>query len=196
MLLKMANIQPMNNQNDKPDNFDEDDRPSKSAVKREMLALQDLGKTLCDLPFEKVKKAPLGERMLEAIAEYHKCRSFGAKKRQLQFIGKLMRNEEHEDIEAWVNGESVEQKLKTLNLHAAEQWRDKLIAEPTLLAELIKAYPTAAQLNLNTVIRQAAAERTANKPPRNYRQLFQIVYGLITAASGVETETIQEDDEE
>lgn len=169
----------MNHQNDEQNHFDDEDRPSKSAVKREMLALQDLGKQLCELPFEKVKKAPIGERLLDAIAEYHKCRSFGAKGRQLQFIGKLMRNEEHEDIQAWVNGESVEQKLKTLNLHAAEQWRDKLVAEPALLSELIKAYPNAAQHNLNTVIRQAAAERTANKPPRNYRQLFQVIYGLI-----------------
>lgn len=172
----------MNHKNDDQNHFDDEDRPSKSAVKREMLALQDLGKQLCDLPFEKVKKAPIGERLLDAIAEYHKCRSFGAKGRQLQFIGKLMRSEEHDDIQAWVNGESVEQKLKTLNLHAAEQWRDQLIAEPSLLSELIKAYPNAAQQNLNTVIRQAAAERAANKPPRNYRQLFQVIYGLITEA--------------
>lgn len=177
----------MNHQNDEHNHFDEDDRPSKSAVKREMLALQDLGKQLCDLPFEKVKKAPLGERLLDAITEYHKCRSFGAKKRQLQFIGKVMRNEEHEDIQAWINGESVEQKLKTLNLHAAEQWRDKLIAEPSLLSELIKAYPQAAHHNLNTVIRQATTERAANKPPRNFRQLFQVIYTLITEQQNTNT---------
>ncbi len=175
----MANIQPMNTENDLSGDFDEDDRPSKSAVKRDMLALQDLGKTLCDLPYEKVKRAPLGERLLEAIGDYHKCKSFGAKKRQLQFIGKLMRQEEHEEIQAWVNGESVEQKLKTLHLHAAEEWRERLIENPALLAELIKAYPAAAQENLNPMIRQAAQERAANKPPRNYRQLFQIIYRLI-----------------
>ncbi|HEX4843863.1 MAG TPA: ribosome biogenesis factor YjgA [Limnobacter sp.] len=169
----------MNTENDHNGDFDEDDRPSKSAVKRDMLALQDLGKTLCDLPFEKVKRAPVGERMLEAIAEFHKCRSFGAKKRQLQFIGKLMRQEEHEEIQAWVNGESIEQKLKTLHLHAAEEWRERLIENPALLVELIKAYPAAAQENLNPMIRQAAQERAANKPPRNYRQLFQIIYRLI-----------------
>ncbi|HEY1058629.1 MAG TPA: ribosome biogenesis factor YjgA [Limnobacter sp.] len=188
----------MKHQNDHDHAFNDDDPPSKSAVKREMLALQDLGKTLCELPFEKVKKAPIGERLLEAIAEFHKCRSFGAKKRQLQFIGKLMRQEEHDDIQAWVNGESVEQKLKVLNLHAAEQWRDRLIQEPALLADLIKAYPQAAQLNLNTMIRQAASERTNNKPPKNYRQLFQAIYKMIAEASGGDAsqEGDLEDDEE
>ncbi|MFN4328037.1 MAG: ribosome biogenesis factor YjgA [Limnobacter sp.] len=186
----------MKPQNDKQDDFLDEEPPSKSAVKREMLALQDLGKTLCELPFEKVKKAPLGERTLEAIAEYHKCRSFGAKKRQLQFIGKLMRQEEDADVRAWVNGESVEQKLKVLNLHAAEQWRDRLIAEPNLLAELIKAYPDAAQAGLNTIIRQAAQERAQNKPPRNFRQLFQVIYGLIVASQGGEAPAEGDDDGE
>ena len=177
----MANIQPMEPENDKQGEFEEYDRPSKSAIKRDMLALQDLGKTLCEMPFDKVKRAPIGERLLQEIGEFHKCKSHGARKRQMQFIGKLMRNEEHEDIQAWVNGETVEQKLKVLHLHAAEQWRDRLIEEPGLLATFIESYPAAAQENLNPIIRQAAQERAAKKAPRNFRQLFQILYRLIEA---------------
>ncbi|WP_257512226.1 ribosome biogenesis factor YjgA [Limnobacter parvus] len=175
----MANIQPMEPENEKQGEFEEYDRPSKSSVKRDMLALQDLGKTLCEMPFDKVKRAPIGERLLIEIAEFHKCKSFGAKKRQMQFIGKLMRDEEHEEVQAWVNGETVEQKLKVLHLHAAEQWRDRLIEDPGLLATFIESYPAAARENLNPIIRQAVQERAAKKAPRNFRQLFQIIYRLI-----------------
>lgn len=175
----MANIQAMEPENENQSEFDEYVRPSKSAVKRDMLALQDLGKTLCEMPYDKVKRAPISERLLIEIAEFHKCKSFGAKKRQMQFIGKLMRNEEHEEVQAWVNGETVEQKLKVLHLHAAEQWRDRLIEDPNLLSTFIESYPAAARENLNPIIRQAVQERTAKKPPRNFRQLFQIIYRLI-----------------
>lgn len=178
----MANIQAMEQDFENQDDFDASEKPSKSAVKREMLALQDLGKALCELPFEKVKRtAPVSERLLEAISQYQSCKSFGAKKRQLQFIGKLMRSEEHEDIQAWINGESVEQKMQVLHMHAAEQWRDRLVEEPALLADFIAAYPQAAQENLNTIIRQAAAERAAQKAPKNYRQLYQVIYSILKA---------------
>lgn len=179
----MANIQPMNIENDDHGDFDDNDRPSKSAIKREMLALQDLGEALCKMPFEKVKRAPIAERLREAIAEYHRCKGFGAQKRQMQYIGKLMRLEDGEEVGAWINGETVEQKLKVLNLHAAEQWRDRLIEDPGLLKDLIASYPEAAGENLNPIIRQAVLERAQNKPPRNYRALFQVIYRLIESAN-------------
>jgi ribosome-associated protein len=178
----------MKQQSENKSNFEQYDRPSKSSVKRDMLALTDLGRVLCEMPYDKLKRAPLGERLLIEILEFHKCKSFGAKKRQMQFIGKLIREEEHEEIQAWVNGETVEQKLKVLHLHAAEQWRDRLIIDPNLLSVFIENYPSATQENLNPIIRQAIQERLAKKPPRNFRHLFQIIYRLIEEKDSKENE--------
>lgn len=172
----------MKTENDHENEIDETDRPSKSEVKRQMHALTDLGKQLCDLPFEKIKSAPLSERLLEAVREYHRCRSFGAKKRQLMFIGKLMRQEEHEEIAAWMGGETLDQKLQVLTMHAAEQWRDKLLESPESLSALIEAYPGASQMGLNNLIRQAKVERDARKHPKLYRQLYKKLYELIEQA--------------
>lgn len=176
----------MNSKNSDKDEIDDSDRPSKTAVKKEMLALTDLGKELCELPFDKVKRGPLSERLLEEISIFHKCRTFGAKKRQTQFIGKLMRNEDAEEIRAWIDGETVEQKMQVLHMHAAEQWRDELLARPEALAEFIDAYPDAAKLGLNQVIRAANQEKASNKPPKLYRQLYKQVYSLISQASSEE----------
>ena len=167
----------MKHENETQDDFDPNDPPSKSAVKREMLALRDLGKALCELPLEKVKKGPVSESLLEAIKDFHKAKGFGAKKRQMQYIGKVMRAEEAEEIQRWMNGDTVAQKLQVLHMHAAEHWRDLLIAEPKRLQELIEAYPNAASMNLNPLIRGTAQERAAHKPPKLYRQLYQTLYG-------------------
>ena len=71
----MANIQPMEPENEKQGEFEEYDRPSKSSVKRDMLALQDLGKTLCEMPYDKVKRAPIGERLLLGIGQRRLARN-------------------------------------------------------------------------------------------------------------------------
>lgn len=172
----------MKTENDHQNGIDDSDRPSKTEVKRQMHALTDLGKDLCDLPFEKIKSAPVSERLTEAIAEFHKCRSFGAKKRQLMYIGKLMRSEEHEEISAWINGETLEQKQQVLTMHAAEQWRDKLIESPNALSDFIASYPDASQMGLNNLIRQTKIERDAKKPPKLYRQLYKKLFELIEKA--------------
>ena len=171
----------MKDENETQDEIDPNDRPSKSAVKRELLALQDLGKVLCEMPFDKVKRGPVSEKLLEAIKDYHKARGFGGKKRQMLYVGKVMRDEEAEEIEKWIKGDTIEQKMQVLHMHAAEHWRDALIAEPKRLQELIEAYPDAAGLNLNPLIRGTIQERTAQKPPKLYRQLYQALYALIKA---------------
>lgn len=169
----------MNKQKPRPDEIEGSEAPSKTAIKKEMQSLTDLGRELCLMSFEKVKKAPISEALLEAVAQYQKCRGFGAQKRHIHYVGKLMRSEEAEEIRLWLSGETVDQKLQTLNMHAAEQWRDRLIETPGALADFIEAYPEAAQAGLNPIIRQAALERQNRKPPKNYRQLYKKLYALI-----------------
>lgn len=187
----------MKDENETQDEIDPNDRPSKSAVKRELLALQDLGKVLCEMPFDKVKRGPVSEKLLEAIKDYHKARGFGGKKRQMLYVGKVMRDEEAEEIEKWIKGDTIEQKMQVLHMHAAEQWRDQLVADPKSLQALIAAYPAAAQMNLNPLIRSVVQERASTKPPKLYRQLYQTLYALIQGKTGqAETTTNEYPDED
>ena len=172
----------MSENNVTQDDFD-DSEPSKSEIKRQLQAITDLGKTLCSMSLEQIKKAPLNPDVLEAIEQYHRCKSFGAKKRQLLYVGKQLRNEPIDEIHNWLNGETVEQKMQVLNMHTAERWRDALIENPGSLSELIDAYPEAATMNFNQLIRQAKQEQNSNKPPKFYRQLYQRIFTIVEDAS-------------
>ena len=156
------------------------EKPSKSELKRRMTALQDIGKTLTQMPFEKVKRSPAGERLIEAIREYHRSKSHEGKRRQLQFIGKVMRDEDGQALSDWIQGETLEQKLEVTRMHAAEQWRDRMLAEPNLLAEFYQFFPQARELDLHNLIRNARAEKEKNKPPKSARELYQRLKSIVS----------------
>ncbi len=158
----------------------DDSRPSKSLVKRQMTALQKIGQALADMPMDRLKRSPAGPALLEAIREYQRTRSHEGRRRQLQFIGKVMRNEDGELLEKWIAGETLDQRLDVTRMHAAEQWRDKLIEQPTLLAEFIRAYPVALDTDLHTLIRNARNEKEKNKPPKSARELFKLIKSWVS----------------
>jgi ribosome-associated protein len=168
------------------DNFTEDHEPdeeaykSKSQVKREMHALRDLGEELLELPLEQFAKLELMDEIRDAINEARKIRQHGARKRQLQYIGKLMRD---------VDAEAIRQQLETLQgqsrqavqaLHRIEGWRDRLLNEgDTALAELLDQYPQGDRQMLRQLLRNAQKEQAANKPPKAARSLFRYLRELI-----------------
>ncbi|MCE2679684.1 MAG: DUF615 domain-containing protein [Burkholderiales bacterium] len=158
----------------------DDSRPSKSLVKRQMTALQKTGQALADMPMDRLKRSPAGPALLEAIREYQRTRSHEGRRRQLQYIGKVMRNEDGELLEKWIAGETLDQRLDVTRMHAAEQWRDKLIEQPTLLAEFIRAYPVALDTDLHTLIRNARNEKEKNKPPKSARELFKLIKSWVS----------------
>lgn len=153
--------------------------PSKTKVKKQMHDLQDLGKQLTELPKDKWQELDLPEKMLEALAEYKRISKFGALKRQLQYIGKLMREVEVEPIlaklDAW-NGVSREH---TAWLHQVERWRDRLLEDADALTELLALHPQADAQHLRALIRNALKERELEKPPRAYREIFQRLREII-----------------
>lgn len=170
--------------------------PSKSALKRQSTALQKIGKTLVDMPFDKVKRSPASPELLEAIRECQRIRSHEGHRRQLQYIGKLMRDEDGDALAQWIAGESLDQRLEVTRMHAAEAWRDRLMAEPSLLAEFIRHYPAALDADLHTLIRNARAEKERNKPPKSARELYRLIKGWVSgpAATGAATADDQTDD--
>ncbi|MBI5919197.1 MAG: DUF615 domain-containing protein [Nitrosomonadales bacterium] len=149
--------------------------PSKTKIKKQMIELQDLGEKLTELPTNKLAELDLPERLVDAIRELKRINKFGAQRRQLQFIGRLMREVEPEPIiaklDAW-NGVSVQH---TAWLHLIERWRDRLIEDSDALTELLAAHPQADAQRLRTLIRNAIKEKELLKPPKSYREIFQVL---------------------
>jgi ribosome-associated protein len=169
----------MNTRQRHDDEPEEELPPSKTKIKKQMHDLQDIGKTLTGLSNEKLQELELPEKLLEALTEYKRINKFGAQKRQLQYIGKLMREVETAPIlsrlEAW-NGTS---RQHTAWLHQVEHWRDRLLEEPDALTELLAAHPDADAQHLRALIRNAQKEKEAGKPPKSYRELFQALRDVI-----------------
>ena len=157
------------------------ERPSKSQLKREMTALQKLGEALVDAPRDRVKKVPMPEDVLEAILECQQISSHEGRRRQLQFVGKKMRTLSEEEtaiIQKTVDGWRGTSKAEAAALHAVERQRERLLADDNALTDLCAQYPTLNVQQLRTLIRNARKEQADNKPPKAYREIFQILKSL------------------
>lgn len=157
------------------------ERPSKSQLKREMTALQKLGEALVDAPRDRVKKVPMPEDVLEAILECQQISSHEGRRRQLQFVGKKMRTLSEEEtavIQKTVDGWRGTSKAEAAALHAIERQRERLLADDNMLTDLCAQHPTLNVQQLRTLIRNARKEQADNKPPKAYREIFQILKSL------------------
>ncbi|MCG2586258.1 ribosome biogenesis factor YjgA [Massilia sp. TS11] len=160
------------------------ERPSKSAQKREVQELADLGKELVDQPRDRVKRVPMPEGLLEAILVCQGIKDFGGRKRQLQFVGKKMRELEPEEvavIRRTIEGWRGASKADAAALHALERKREKLLADDKALTALTEEYPELDVQHLRTLIRNARKEQSENKPPKAFREIFQVLKDLEAA---------------
>lgn len=161
--------------------YDDDDEDfiSKSQIKREAEAAQDVGEKLIALRNEQLAQLDLPERLYDAIMEAKRLTSNGAIRRQKQFIGKLMRQVEVEPIaakfEEWERGN----RAQTAKLHVVERWRERLLNDDKAIGALLGEYPAADVQHLRTLIRNALKEQAANKPPKSSRELFKALRDLI-----------------
>ena len=166
--------------------FEEEyERPSKSQRKREMTALQKTGEQLVNESADRIKRTPMPENLREAILECQRIRNHEGRRRQLQYIGKIMRSLDEEaiatinrTIESW-RGLS---KADTLLMHALENQREKLLANERALTEFLHKYPQADIQQLRTLIRNAKKETAANKPPKAYREIYRLLKQIMTAS--------------
>ena len=164
-----------------------DDAPSKTQRKAEMHARQDLGETLVALDAgrfaELAAETALPERLVDAIVAARSITAWGGRKRQLQYIGKLMRSIDPAPIErrldAWAQGHAMD----TAQQHALERWRDRLLVEPEALDALAAQYPTLDRPRFRSLVAKARAERERASPPHAYRELFRELKALAAADS-------------
>ncbi|MCW8917448.1 MAG: ribosome-associated protein [Gammaproteobacteria bacterium] len=147
---------------------------SKSQLKRESHALTDLGKKLVELSRSKLSKIPLEEDLAEAIALAQRIKERGGRKRQLQYVGKLLRNADAEPIIAALEKLEIEHAQENARLHRLEQWRERLLHEgDNALGELLANNPGLDRQQLRQLLRNAHKEQEQNKPPKSARELFK-----------------------
>ena len=161
--------------------------PSKTMLKAEADEKQALGEALLTLRADLVARLDLPTKLLDAIKEAKKITNFEGRRRQMQFIGKLMRPLDADPIRDAINEQLNGSAQLTLQLHLAEQWRDKLVADDEALQAWLTDYPATDAQQLRALIRQTRKDykpQKSGEAPRHgksYREVFQLVKAQMQA---------------
>ncbi|BFM08376.1 ribosome biogenesis factor YjgA [Halioxenophilus aromaticivorans] len=139
--------------NDIPEDEEFDLGPSKTQLKKASHAYQDLGEELTQLSDQQLARLPLSDELLSAVTQARTMRANAARKRQIQFIGKLIRNSNGDDIIAALDSLNAETNNSHQLLQHSEQWSHRLIQEPDALAEFLAQYYEADRQQLRSLIR-------------------------------------------
>lgn len=166
--------------------YEPEEAPSKSEVKRQMLALQALGEALTELTDRQLERIPIqDERLRAAILESRNIRSKNARKRHLQFIGKLMRDVDAAPLQSALDELHQPEKTRNEAFHALEQLRDEVLARGTEGAEQVLArWPQADRQQLRQLLLQHQREQQRGKPPAASRKLFRYLRELMETYGG------------
>ena len=156
--------------------------PSKTQRKATMHALQDLGEALVKLDArwlsDLAAEVHLPERLVDAIVAARTITAWGARKRQLQYIGRLMRDIDPEPIRRRLDARAHGHQEDTARQHALEQWRDRLLTEANALELLAADHQTLDRARFRALIARARAERESGGPPHAHRGLFRALKAI------------------
>jgi ribosome-associated protein len=161
-----------------PSGDDERGRPSKSQLKRDMQALQALGEQLVALSRERLARIDLPEDLRDAVRDAQRFTKHEARRRQLQYIGRLMRDVDPAPIQAVldeINGVSAAANARQ---HALERLRAQLLDDEAVLGDIARQHPGADLQHLRQLRRNALKEQAEHKPPRAFRELFRALRAL------------------
>ena len=158
-----------------PDGFD---RPSKTQRKKVSHDLQDLGEALVALSDARLDQLPIDELLLDSIRAYRRTKTHEGRRRQMQFIGKLMRRTDSEPLREAVAAAQLGQAHNALALHEAERWRAELIASDDALTRWKTEHPAGDLQQLRSLVRAARKDAAAvpeQRSGRAFRELFKFV---------------------
>lgn len=164
-------------------NPEHDYGPTRTQQRRDALAVLELANQLVELPASRLAKLDLPDDVRREIDNTRKITAHIARKRQLGFLAKVMRRHENEvfdGVRAALGENRERQRQETAAMHRLEATRDRLLADndDNTLSELIAKHPQIDRQHLRSLIRQARTEKEANKPPRAYREIFQLLKDL------------------
>ncbi|MBI4291454.1 MAG: DUF615 domain-containing protein [Betaproteobacteria bacterium] len=162
------------------------DRPSKTQTKKRMHELQALGERLVELNPEQLASVGLPEKLLDAVLETRRIGGRESRRRQLQYVGRLMRDVDPEQIREKLAVWDGVSREHTARVHLVERWRERLLEDEAALAELAAAHPGTDTQHLRNLIRNARAERDAGRPPKSFRELFRALRDILGEKMGSE----------
>lgn len=148
---------------------------SKTRRKREMHALQTLGETLAGLPSEQLARLDLPETLRDAVLQVRRISQRSALRRQLQYIGRLMRDVDADHIRNQLESVQAGAARDVAILHRAERWRERLLSEEDSLADFVDSFPSTDVQKLRTLLRNVKREIAEQRPPRYFRELLRDV---------------------
>ena len=161
----------------------DEEKPSKTQRKHEMHELQTLGTRLVELNSEQLAAIGLPERLRDAIEFARRTTKHEARRRQMQYIGRLMRSVDpgpiREKLKIW-DGVSAQH---TAEQHRVERWRDRLLEDDSCVDELVRAHPAIDARHLRALARKARDERASGAPPRAYRELFRALREIVVESA-------------
>ncbi len=165
---------------------------SKSQRKREMHALQALGETLVGLPDDQLSRLDLPENLHEAIMQARSISARGALRRQLQYVGRLMRDVDADQIRDRLQSVQEGTARNAAIQHRAERWRERLLAEDAALAEFVAAFPATDVQQLRTLLRNTKRDTAAGRAPRAYRELFRNIRDVLLGSEDTKRSEVRD----
>jgi ribosome-associated protein len=162
---------------------------TRTDLKRASTELQKLGEDLLTLRTDLMARLDLSEKLVDAVAEAKRITNFEGKRRQMQYIGKLMRGLDEEQlgaVRAALNEQLNGSAEDNLRLHQAESWRDRMVADDEAVGEWIAQFPGTDIQQLRSLVRQARKDAVPEKPGealrhgKAYREIFQLLREQLT----------------
>ena len=162
------------------DDFPEYERPNKSQMKRDAQALLELTKQILDLSTNQWSELALPIHIIDELHELKEMKQFGAKKRQMKRVAKLLRDVDVNVAKTFVETESLEHLASNAAFHRVEIWRDKLLSEGRgALTEFLNQNPSADAQHISQLTRNAKQEIAKGKAPKSSKLLFKYLRDLV-----------------
>jgi ribosome-associated protein len=159
--------------------MEEDDFISKTQRKKQMTELQDVGAQLVGLSAEQLARFELPESLRDAVENARGMTRHEARRRQIQYIGKLMRNVDAGPIVEQLAALTAPSRRQTALFHVAERWRQEMLADPEAVARFVREFPEADPHRIKVLVEDAREEKRTARPPRQFRELFHLLTAIV-----------------
>ena len=159
--------------------MNEEDFISKTRRKRQMAELQDVGAELVKLSPEQLARLDLPETLREAVLDCQGITKHEARRRQMQWIGKIMRNIDAAPIADKLASLQAPTKKQTALFHMAEKWRDELMADAAAIDRFAREFPNSDFHKIGVLAQAAREERAAKRAPKHIRELFHLLNAAV-----------------
>ena len=159
--------------------MEEDEFISKTQRKRQMSELQEVGARLVGLSAEQLARFDLPEGLRDAVEAARGMTRHEARRRQIQYIGRLMRDVDAGPIVERLAALTAPSKRQTALFHVAERWRQELLDDPAAIASFVREFPAADPDRIRALVEDARAEKRAARPPKQFRELFHVLTAIV-----------------